>query len=270
MPSRKAGGGWLRSREMLTIPSCPPAERGTVRAVFAGPIRTLVSPRAPETAATRWRSAILKSRRDAPVQILSLGLDGDAQKETKHHGGPTKAVLIYGAAHYAAHWDGTLGPHANTHAAALRAMSTAVDASAYGFGAFGENLTIDGLEERSVYLGDVWRVGECVLRITEPRGPCATLTRRWLRPALLNEVKETASAGWYNAVVTPGLVQEGDTAQLVDRMQHEWSLDRVFHLLESRVVSRAALSELIHAPCTHDGLRARLVRRAETPSRTRD
>ena len=66
--------------------------------MFAGPIRNLRSARQPGAAATAWRSAILKSRCDAPVQVGALGLAGDAQKEKKHHGGPTKAVLVYGAA----------------------------------------------------------------------------------------------------------------------------------------------------------------------------
>jgi MOSC domain-containing protein YiiM len=238
--------------------------------VLAGPVRTLHSPREPDGPATTWRSAILKSRQHDAVHIALLGLAGDAQKEQKHHGGPNKAVLIYGASHYAATWDASLGRHAATHAAVLRAMSGDVDASTYGFGAFGENLTVDSLTESTVYLGDVWRAGDCALRITEPRGPCATLTRRWMRPALLDEVKSNAAAGWYNAVVSPGAVQEGDAVQLAERVQTAWSIARVFELLESRVVSRASLAELIHAPFLHDELRARLVRRAQTPGRTRD
>ena len=168
---------------------------GIVRGVFAGPIRALRSPRIPGGAITAWRSAILKSGTDESVPIGRLGLVGDAQKEKKHHGGESKAVLVYGAGHYAALWDDSLRRHAETNSAALQAMSSDVDASVYGFGAFGENLTVEGLDERNVFLGDLWRIGGCVLRITEPRGPCATLTRRWIRPALLNEVKLTAEIG---------------------------------------------------------------------------
>ncbi|MDZ7631103.1 MAG: MOSC domain-containing protein [Gemmatimonadaceae bacterium] len=185
------------------------AVRGDVRGVFAGPVRSLASPRAPGQAATRWRSAILKSRQRDPVAIGSLGLAGDAQKEQKHHGGPTKAVLIYGAANYA-RWNAVMHDHVIAHAEALRTMSPEFDASQWGFGAFGENLCVDGLVERSVCLGDLWQLGTARLRITEPRAPCGTLTRRWMRPALLGAVKETAAAGWYNAVETPGVVAEGD------------------------------------------------------------
>jgi MOSC domain-containing protein YiiM len=241
-----------------------------VRGVFAGPIRALRSPRIPGGASTAWRSAILKSRMDQSVPVERLGLVGDAQKEKKHHGGESKAVLVYSADHYAALWDGSLRPHAAENSAALRAMSNETDASEYGFGAFGENLTVEALDERVVFLGDLWRFGGCVLRITEPRGPCATLTRRWMRPALLKEVKLTAAAGWYNAVHTVGDVRAGDSVMLVERAQDEWSVARVFHLLESRVAPRAEVEALIEAPCAHEALRARLTKRLLTAGRTRD
>ncbi len=238
----------------------PLAQHGQVRAVFAGPIRTLHSARQPGGLATTWKSAILKSRASAAVHVGSLGLVGDNQKEKKHHGGPAKAVLIYGAAHYD-HWQHSLQPHATAHAAALRAMSQDVDASAYGYGAFGENLTIDGLVEATVCLGDTWQIGECVLEITEPRGPCATLTRRWMRPELLSEVKATAAAGWYNSVRTKGAIAAGDRATLLERIQTAWTMDRVFRLLEERESARADIQRLHDASWIHDSLRAQLARR---------
>lgn len=259
----------LRSAVMTSESRLPLAHDGQVRGVFAGPIRALHSPRHPDALGTAWKSAILKSPVSGSVHVGPLGLRGDHQKEKKHHGGPTKAVLIYGAAHYD-HWQHSLKPHALTHASALRAMSADVDASRYGYGAFGENLTIDGVVEQTVCLGDLWQIGDCVLEITEPRGPCATLTRRWMMPALLDDVRTTAAAGWYNAVRAEGEIRNGDRASLVERVQTEWTLDHVFHLLEGRVVSRSELHQLHDAPCTHEGLRARLARRLATPGRTRN
>ena len=243
--------------------------RGIIRAVHAGPVRSLRSAREPGGAVTRWRSAILKEAITAPVYVRRLGLDGDAQKETRHHGGPDKAVLLYAAGHYDL-WATHLRAHATLHAAALGTMSTECDARRFGFGAFGENLTVEGLDEASVYLGDVWAIGDCELRVTEPRGPCATLARRWMRPSLIDEVRATAAAGWYNAVVREGAVSEGDAVRLCSRVQQEWSVARVFHLLEGRVVSRADVSALRDAPFIHEALRSRLARRAMTPSRVRD
>ena len=250
----------------MTSPSAPLAERGVVRAVLAGPIRALRSPREPGEPVTAWRSAILKSPL-ARAEVHALGLEGDAQKDTRHHGGPMKAVLVYAAAHYTM-WDAVLRPHADEHAALLQGMSADVDASHYTFGAFGENLTVDGLTESTVCLGDRWRIGTCELQISEPRGPCGTLTRRWLRPALLREVSQTAAAGWYNAVVRDGVVAPGDAAVLMDRVQDQWTMARVFRLIEERVVPRADVVALRDAPFVSDALRLRLARRLDTPGRT--
>jgi len=245
------------------------ATHGVVNAVCAGPVRALRSPRAPGDASTAWRSAILKELLEAPVHVGTLGLRGDAQKETKHHGGPVKAVLIYGAVHYA-RWLPLLEAHAAAHRDALQGMSPAFDASRVGFGAFGENLTVDGLDEHRVCIGDVWSVGGCVLRITEPRAPCSTLTRRWMRPALLDEVKTTAAAGWYNAVVEEGAVTVGDRVSLVERLPDAWTIARVFHVEQARVASRAEVQALHDAEFTPPNLRAAMARRLETPARLRE
>ncbi len=259
----------LSSDFMTTLSPAGSETPATLRAVFAGPIRALRSARVPDGPVTAWRSAILKSPIDAPIMVGPLGLAGDAQKEKKHHGGPMKAVLVYGAAHYAM-WDASLRPHAATYADALRAMSADVDASAYGFGAFGENITVDNLTEQTVYLGDVWQVGGCVLQVSEPRGPCATLTRRWMRPELFAEVQATAAAGWYNSVREPGEIRAGDTMRLVERVQHDWSMARVFTLIESREATRSDVLALHDASFVHDALRERLARRLATPGRVRD
>jgi MOSC domain-containing protein YiiM len=239
---------------------------GSVRGVFTGPVRSLRSPRQPGAAATAWRSAILKSPASGPVAVGPLGLAGDAQKERRFHGGPTKAVLVYAAAHYA-DWQPVLAAHAAEHADALRAMSRDVDASAVGFGAFGENIVVDGLDEHTVFLGDVWQMGTCRLQITEPRGPCGTLTRRWMRPELLAEVRASSRAGWYNAVSESGSVAFGDAVTLVSRTQDEWSIARLFQLIERRTVARRDVQALLESPAITDALRERFERRLATPGR---
>jgi MOSC domain-containing protein YiiM len=245
------------------------ATRGTVAGLFAGPVRTLRSPREPAGEPTTWRSAILRAPTDAAIQIGTLGLAGDQQKERKHHGGPTKAVLIYAASHYA-DWASSLGVYAAHHADALRAMSAEVDASRFGPGAFGENITIDGLDERTVCVGDTWQIGDATLQITEPRAPCNTLARRWLRPTLIDEVNANARAGWYNAVLREGAVTIGSSARLLDRTTDMWTVERVFHLLQGRTATRSDLVALHDAPCTNEELRARLSRRLQTPGRVRE
>ncbi len=247
----------------------PLASLGTVRGIFAGPIRALRSPRAPGAEATAWKSAIVKAPVDGGVHVGAPGLVGDAQKDRTHHGGPTKAVLVYGASHYP-QWQSELRAHMDAHHDALHAMSAEIDCATFGPGAFGENVLIDGLTEANVCLGDTWQIGKCVLQITEPRGPCGTLARRWMRPTLIAEVKANARAGWYNAVLQEGEVRDGDRATLIGRKTQTWTVERVFQLIEARVAARADVVALRDDACTHDGLRAKLNRRLDTPGRTHE
>lgn len=245
----------------------PPAAapQGTVTHLFAGAVRALRSPRAPGRPPTAWKSAILKTTIDGPVHVGPLGLAGDAQHDRRWHGGPTKAVLCYAASHYAA-WAPLAAAHLPTVADALAMLPA--DAT-FAPGAFGENVLLAGLDEATVCIGDAWRVGGCVLRVTEPRGPCGTLARRWAWPALATHVRRTARAGWYCAVDAPGPVAPGDAATLVERLAPAWTIARVFMLLESRVAPAAEVRALAEADGVHDALRARLERRLATPGRTR-
>ncbi|TMD55358.1 MAG: MOSC domain-containing protein [Chloroflexi bacterium] len=101
----------------------------------------------------QWKSAIFKSPVTGPVFLGSTNVEGDRQADPRVHGGPEMAVLCYSADHYP-YWRRELG---------IEEM---------GPGGFGENFTISGQDERSVCLGDVYEVGEAVVQISQPRGPC--------------------------------------------------------------------------------------------------
>src|SRR6218665_1680562 len=106
----------------------------------------------------RTTSAIFKRPVGGAVQVGALGLVGDSQADRRVHGGVDKAVHCYAWAHYAT-WRSEL-PSCSAFAAP---------------GAFGENLSIDGLDEQTVCIGDVWRVGKTVLAVTQGRQPCFKL-----------------------------------------------------------------------------------------------
>src|SRR5512139_209694 len=98
-------------------------------------------------------TAIWKEPVAGPVMVGLDGVQGDAQADRKHHGGPWRAVLMYPAEHYP-RWQAEWGR------------------SDLGPGAFGENLTVSGLDEFTACLGDRYRIGAPVLEVTSPRTPC--------------------------------------------------------------------------------------------------
>jgi MOSC domain-containing protein YiiM len=141
------------------------------------------------------------------VQCGRLNLAGDGQHDKRWHGGPEMAVLAYSADHYA-RWNAEPGGEGLLP------------------GAFAENLTVEGADEESVCLGDVWALGEVELQVSEPRKPCNNISRFHHRKALLQQVIETSRYGWYLRVLREGALEAGREVRLVRRPQPGWTVAR--------------------------------------------
>ncbi len=175
-------------------------------------------------------SAIGKLPLDGPVRIGPNGLDVDEQADTRHHGGPEKAVHHYAFDHYAA-WREELAP----------TKPPCLDRA----GAFGENLSTVGLTEADVCIGDVWRLGGSVLlQVSQARQPCFKLNHRFRCKDMALRVQRSGRTGWYYRVIEPGTVQAGDELRLVDRPCPSWPLSRLLHHLYVDTLDAAALAEI--------------------------
>lgn len=164
-----------------------------------------------EPGGSPWSSGIVKQAPDGPVFLGKDGLAGDEQSDHKHHGGPDRAVNVYPAEHYD-FWRAVPG---------LEGMTG---------GAFGENFTTLGLLEHTACIGDTFRVGEAVVQITQPRGPCYKLNRRWGNPDLQHISEETHRYGWYLRVLQEGLVQGGSEMELLERPYPALTVRRAWEL----------------------------------------
>ncbi len=145
-----------------------------------------------------WSSAIEKRFVEGPVFASRIGMAGDKQADLVHHGGPDKAVLAYAFKHYDA-WNAEL-PEVG-----------------FSAGGFGENLTIHGLDETTCCLGDVVRIGGCLLQVSQPRQPCWKLSRRWNIPDLAMQVQKNGRSGWYYRVLEEGTMESDNLIELVER-----------------------------------------------------
>jgi MOSC domain-containing protein YiiM len=152
-------------------------------------------------------SAIWKEPVTGPAWLDSGGLHGDRVADTRHHGGPWRALLMYSGDHYPRwrqEWNRRdVGP-----------------------GGFGENFTVRGLQEATVCLGDRFEVGETLIEVTSPRAPCWKLARRHRVPDLVQVVKANHRHGWYLRVLRPGWVEAGQPVVLVDRPYPQWTVER--------------------------------------------
>jgi len=160
-----------------------------------------------------WITAIYRKPVSAAVFCTKLGFEGDQVGNPRVHGGPDKAVLCYSAGHYPK-WQAEGMPA--------------------GPGGFGENLTIEGLDEETVCIGDVYRVGEVEAQVSQPRGPCNTLARRWGRTDLVRVVKENHRSGWYLRILREGKIAPRDAVELIARPQPGWTAARAAEVNYSR------------------------------------
>jgi MOSC domain-containing protein YiiM len=176
-----------------------------------------------------YLSAIDKTAVSGPVAVERTGLAGDAQADRKNHGGIDKAVLAYAAAHYA-DWQRELPQHA------------------WRPGGVGENLTIDGLDEARVCLGDVYRIGDVLLEVSQPRQPCWKLCLRWQQPDLAKRVVASSRSGWYLRVKQSGTIRVSLPVELLERPLPDWTIERASRLMYGLADDRLAAEELSRLP----------------------
>jgi MOSC domain-containing protein YiiM len=132
------------------------------------------------------------------VRMRSLNLDGDQQADLTVHGGIEKAIYAYPMEHYA-YWRQELPDEP------------------LPWGAFGENLTIEGLSETTVNIGDRFRIGTAEVMVTQPRFPCFKLNLKFGRDDMVKRFLDSCLSGIYFSVVQEGEVGAGDAIEPVSR-----------------------------------------------------
>lgn len=195
----------------------------TIAGVFIGQPRNHAS-----AGETEWVTSIFREAVHGEVFCTRTGLEGDQVTDRRVHGGPEKAVLCYAISHY---------PKWRTE------LHLPMEA-----GGFGENMAVDGLDESNVCVGDVYAIGEVEVQVSQPRGPCATLARRWARPDLVKIVCGNHRSGWYLRVLREGKLQAGDKMELRRRPQPSWTIARAAQVNYSPDRQLSELRELIDLP----------------------
>jgi len=167
-------------------------------------------------------SAIGKAPVEGRVRVAGVNLEGDDQADRRVHGGPDKAVYAY-AAEDAAWWAAELG----------RELAA---------GAFGENLTTEGLDVSGATVGERWRIGTVELEVAQPRLPCAKLALRLGEPKMVKRFAEASRPGAYLRILTEGELAAGDHIALLGRPEHGVTVRDVADaiLLDEALLARAA------------------------------
>jgi len=163
-----------------------------------------------------------------PVEIKSLGIEGDTICDTKNHGGPDQAVYVYGGADYA-WWSEQLRKELAP-------------------GTFGDNLTISGLESAQFNIGDFIHGGEVVLQVTSPRIPCGTFATRMGDPQWVKKFRKAERPGLYCRIIKEGVVNAGDPVTIEKYTGETISILQMYRDYYEQYKSEDMLHRHLNAP----------------------
>jgi MOSC domain-containing protein YiiM len=169
------------------------------------------------------------AKKPVPRALLRFeGFDWDGQADKVNHGGVDKAVCVYPFDHYA-HWEKVFGRRLEP-------------------GAFSENLTVSGAVETGVCIGDVFRAGEAVLQVSQPRTPCSKLAGKNGQRLLPKWIGRTGYTGFYMRVLSEGLVSEGNPFERIENHPDLIAVADVNDVIYERSADAGLIERLANLP----------------------
>lgn len=154
------------------------------------------------------KTGIDKRPVNGAIRFTDNGVAGDVVVDKKHHGGFDKAVYAY-ASEDARWWERQIGVEINN-------------------GAFGENLTTEGIDVNGALIGERWRIGNVLLEVSEPRIPCRVFAGFWDRPTLIKDFTAALRPGSYLRIIEEGEIKAGDLIRVEFKPQHEVTIRDLF------------------------------------------
>jgi MOSC domain-containing protein YiiM len=194
-------------------------------------------PQVVDTGRRLVETAIWKYPVEGRVKVRGVNLEGDRQADLTVHGGENKAVYAY-AIEETRLWEGELGRE-------------------LGAGAFGENLTTEGVDVSGAVLGERWRVGTTLLEVVQPRLPCFKLSLKMEDPTFLRTFAQAGRPGAYLKIIEEGDLGAGDRVEvdLAGRPDHGVSVRLVS---DAMLVDHSLIRRAKEAPQLIDTLREQM------------
>ena len=180
------------------------------------------------------QSAINKQVVHGAVHVSHDNLAGDKQADLSVHGGRDKAVYVYPREHYS-YWQQPIG--------LFRTPRLKLPANPSG--SFGENLTLSGLTEDHVYIGDTFACGDVVLQVSQAREPCWKLAYKFKQKKLVLWVISSGYTGWYMRVLQQGEISAGMALTRVEQGCEDWSVLRCNQLYHAKKLNRDKLQSIL-------------------------
>ena len=226
-------------------------KRNKIHEIYVGKIKTHGTENAEDPFDDKYVSAGFKEPINDSVFLSELGLTGDEQADKRFHGGKEKALFMYPKENY---------------------LELSCEfGKEIPVGGNGENISIIGINERDVCVGDVYQLGESVIEVSQPRRPCWKPARRHRTMEFSKTIQDLGMTGWYFRVIQEGKITKGDTLKLIKRPCKEWTIKKVndvMYVYTDNLGLAESLIDCVHIPESFkETLRARL--RGEEESQMR-
>lgn len=171
-------------------------------------------------------TGIYKYPVDTPLFLDTEDVQGDTVVDRKHHGGIYKACYLFSTDNYG-YW---------------KEKYPLLD---WNWGMFGENLTVEGLDESQIRIGSTYKLGTALVQITQPREPCYKLGIRFGDQTILKQFIDHGFPGTYIRILEPGTVSIGDPMELVEESKSTLTVQQFYNLLFSKTKNQDVLQMAI-------------------------
>ena len=184
-------------------------------------------------------TGIYKKPTDMPIYLGKTDVKGDTVSDRKVHGGEFKACYLFSADQYP-YWQ-NLYPHLE-----------------WTYGMLGENLTVKGLDEHQLCIGDIYKLGNSLVQITQPREPCFKFAHKFGNNTVLQQFITHGFSGTYVRVLEEGDVTINDKFQLVEHQPNGVTVFQLFELLYAENKNNKHINQLLNNNALPQNLKKRL------------
>lgn len=190
------------------------------------------------------QTGIFKYPTDEPLFLSKMDVLKDTVIDREHHAGINKACYLFPSDRYP-YWKG-MYPELN-----------------WDWGMFGENLTVEGLDESIMRIGDIYKIGNAVVQVSQPREPCYKLGVRFGNAKILKEFIDYGSSGTYVRILEEGEVKNGDELILQEKSENTLTVKECFQIILAKQKDPVLLQKAINNPSLPEYKRDRLKKYVE-------
>jgi MOSC domain-containing protein YiiM len=158
-----------------------------------------------------WETGIFKKEVLYSIYLGKTDVKEDVVIDRKHHGGENMAVYAFAKEHY-------------------KYFEKLYPSVEFNNGIFGENLTVEGLYEKQIKIGDVFTVGKAIIQVSQPRLPCKTLSAVFNTNKIMKDFLNSSYSGIYFKVLKEGEVKKGDEFFLKEEAKNSLSVYDIYSL----------------------------------------